>query len=133
MKRRLSVRTIAFLAKWNKKQETIQHQTACDTGIITAGYRGRSKYMARRQKRNMKLVISLAAMAASVLLYRWGMGVSSPRYDSYYVIRALGWCERALTRVDAWLVRCKVSMIDRLELDRVAWIRLRAQYVPSMS
>jgi len=81
----------------------------------------------------MKFLISLTAMAASVLLYRWGMGVSSPHYDSYYVVRAIGWCERTLTHVDAWLCRVKVGMIDRLELDRVAWIRLRAQYVPSMS
>jgi hypothetical protein len=81
----------------------------------------------------MRLLISLGLLAASTLAYRWGMGVSSPRYDSYYLLRVVGWTERLMTRFDAWLSRTKVWLIDRLELDQVAWIRLRAAYVPEMS
>jgi hypothetical protein len=81
----------------------------------------------------MRLLIFLASAASSVLLWRWGMGIATPRADSYYIVRVVGWTERLLTRADAALCRLKVHMIDRLELDRVAWIRLRAQYVPSMS
>lgn len=81
----------------------------------------------------MRLLISTVIGSVTIILYRWGMGVSTPKYDSYYLIRALGWCERRLTALDARLVRWKVWLIDRLELDRVAWIKLRALYEPSMS
>jgi hypothetical protein len=81
----------------------------------------------------MRLLIALAGTCASVLVYRWGMGISSPQNDSYYLLRAVGWLERRITQLDALVMRMKVRLIDRLELDRVAWQRLRARYVPDMS
>ena len=81
----------------------------------------------------MKHLIVLGVIGISVLAYRWGLNLSTPRYDGYYIVRAIGGIERLLTRVDFWLARLKVEMIDRLELDRLAWIRLRARYTPEMS
>jgi hypothetical protein len=81
----------------------------------------------------MRLLIALAGTCASVLIYRWGIGLSSPQTDSYYLLRAVGWCERKITQLDAFVMRLKVRLIDRLELDQAAWTKLRARYVPEMS
>lgn len=81
----------------------------------------------------MRHLIALAMAGVSIIAYRWGMGISSPRADRFYVLRAIGWAERMTTRLDAALARLKVWCVDRLELDRAVWVKLRAQYVPEMS
>jgi hypothetical protein len=81
----------------------------------------------------MRALITLGLMAASALMFRWTGGVSTLRQDKLYALRAVGACERVLTRVDAWLQRVKVWLYDRLEIDRVLWLSLRARYTPEMS
>lgn len=81
----------------------------------------------------MRVLITLGLLGASALFYRYAIGISNPRYDSYYLVRVIGRCERVITRIDAWLSRTKVAIIDRLEIDRLAWLKLRERYTPEMS
>jgi hypothetical protein len=81
----------------------------------------------------MRVLITIGVTIASVLIWRWGMAISSPHRDSLYALQVIGRLERIVTRFDAGLTRLKVAIIDRLELDQLTWIRLRAQYTPEMS